>query len=407
MSILLENINKSFNGFKALNNINLTFEDGKLTALLGPSGSGKTTLLRVIAGLELPDDNVNSKILFNDINVANNPVGKRQVGFVFQHYALFRHLSVFENVAFGLKVKDRKIRPTKQEINDRVYKLLSMVQLDTMANRLPSQLSGGQRQRVALARALAIEPKVLLLDEPFGALDAKVRAELRRWLRKLHNDLHITTIFVTHDQEEALEVSDCIVVMNQGSIEQLGSPDEVFHKPATEFVMQFLGDVNVFHARVDKDQALLPANFDYIKDTPEDANATLLVRPHDFDVLVKNDNQPGTFSVKVHRILTAGPFVKIEFINKFNCLVIVHLSHDSYKNILLNPGDKVYLRPRHHKFYVNNKESQSKTEKKVVPHSNQDISIKKILKYLNKARRLRYFKRARSIQLYRKRKNLS
>jgi len=347
MSISLENISKTFNGFKALDDINLTFEDGKLTALLGPSGSGKTTLLRIVAGLELPDEKDNSKILFNNEDVIDKPVRKRQVGFVFQHYALFRHLSVFDNVAFGLKVKKRKERLSKSEIHEQVFELLRIVQLDTMADRLPSQLSGGQRQRVALARALAIKPKVLLLDEPFGSLDAKVRAELRRWLRKLHDDLHITSIFVTHDQEEALEVSDRIIVMNHGRIEQVGTPDEVFHKPATEFVMQFLGDVNVFHGRVDKNQTLL------LNNAKEEANVKFLVRPHDFEILLENNNEENIFPVKAHRILTAGVMVKIEFVDKSNHLILVHLSHDSYGEIRLNLGDEVFLRPKQHHFYDN------------------------------------------------------
>ena len=350
MGISVENISKTFNGFKALDDINLTFEDGKLTALLGPSGSGKTTLLRIVAGLELPDEKDNSKILFNNEDVINKPARKRQVGFVFQHYALFRHLSVFENVAFGLKVKKRKDRISKSEIHEQVFELLNIVQLDTMADRLPSQLSGGQRQRVALARALAIKPKVLLLDEPFGSLDAKVRAELRRWLRKLHDDLHITSIFVTHDQEEALEVSDRIVVMNKGRIEQIGSSDEVFHKPATEFVMKFLGEVNVFHGRIDENQALYLNNFDYPKDSQE-PNVKFLVRPHDFDVLLNHNNEANVFPARVHRILTAGALVKIEFKDKLNRLILVHLSHDSYREIQLNHGDEVFLRPRQHQLY--------------------------------------------------------
>ncbi len=225
-------------------------------ALLGPSGSGKTTLLRVIAGLESAD-NADAQVLFHGENVGNRDVGERRIGFVFQHYALFRHMSVFENVAFGLRVRPRKSRPSRDEISDRVHELLRLVQLDGLAKRFPAQLSGGQRQRVALARALAAEPQVLLLDEPFGALDAQVRAELRRWLRKLHDEIHLTSLFVTHDQEEALELADRVVVMNAGRIEQVGTPEEVFHQPATEFVINFLGNVNLFHGRVENGRAVV------------------------------------------------------------------------------------------------------------------------------------------------------
>src|SRR3954451_24873234 len=239
MSIEISNISKTFGSFTALRDINLKINDGELLALLGPSGSGKTTLLRIIAGLELPDQQPGASILFDGQDVARRQVGARQVGFVFQHYALFRHMTVFENIAFGLRVRPRAIRPSRQAIHDKVSELLKLIQLDRFGNRYPSQLSGGQRQRVALARALAIEPKVLLLDEPFGALDAKVRQGLRNWLRRLHDELHITSILVTHDQEEALEVADRIVVMNQAKVEQVGSPEEVFHRPASEFVIDF------------------------------------------------------------------------------------------------------------------------------------------------------------------------
>src|SRR6185369_4767239 len=224
MSIEIENVSKQFGSFNALKDISLSIPSGELVALLGPSGSGKTTLLRIIAGLESADA---GRILFNGQDTTDSHVRERQVGFVFQHYALFRHLSVFENIAFGLRVRPRATRPSKAEISDKVMELLRLVQLEGMAKRYPAQLSGGQRQRIALARALAVEPQVLLLDEPFGALDAQVRAELRRWLRKLHDEIHVTSVFVTHDQEEALEVADRIVVMNKGKIEQSGTPDQV------------------------------------------------------------------------------------------------------------------------------------------------------------------------------------
>src|SRR6187455_528760 len=247
MSIEIRNVSKNFGDFRALRDVSLNIESGELIALLGPSGCGKTTLLRIIAGLETADA---GSILFAGEDTTDRPVRERQVGFVFQHYALFRHMTVFENVAFGLRVRPRRVRPPEAEIRETVMGLLSLVQLDVLADRRPSELSGGQRQRVALARALAVKPKVLLLDEPFGALDAKVRKELRRWLRRLHEEVHVTSVFVTHDQEEALEVSDRVGIMNEGRIEQSGTPEEVYERPATPFVYGFLGDVNLFHGRI-------------------------------------------------------------------------------------------------------------------------------------------------------------
>ena len=250
MGIDVHNITKTFGAFTALRDVSLSVATGELVALLGPSGSGKTTLLRIIAGLEEPDAG-SGAILFHDEDVARQRVGSRQVGFVFQHYALFRHMTVFENVAFGLRVRPRRLRPGRSLVKYKVMRLLKLVQLESMSHRYPHQLSGGQRQRVALARALAIEPKVLLLDEPFGALDARVRQELRQWLRRLHDEIHLTSVFVTHDQDEALELADRVLVMNEGRIEQIGTPDEVFHRPATEFVVKFLGQVNFFHGRLE------------------------------------------------------------------------------------------------------------------------------------------------------------
>jgi sulfate/thiosulfate transport system ATP-binding protein len=257
MSIQVRNLRKTFGDFVALNDVSLDVPGGELVSLLGPSGSGKTTLLRIIAGLEPADTGT---IHFHGEDTTERPVRERQVGFVFQHYALFRHMSVFENVAFGLRVKPRNMRPPEKEIRETVMGLLHLVQLDVQAERRPSELSGGQRQRVALARALAVKPKVLLLDEPFGALDAKVRKELRRWLRRLHEEVHVTSVFVTHDQEEALEVSDRVVIMNEGKIEQSGTPEEVYDRPATPFVYGFLGDVNLFHGRLDRGQVSIGAN---------------------------------------------------------------------------------------------------------------------------------------------------
>ena len=225
MKIQIDEVTKRFGDFAALDRVNLDIKSGELVALLGPSGSGKTTLLRIIAGLEWPDD---GRVLFDGDNALERSVGERNVGFVFQHYALFRHMNVFENIAFGLRVRPRRIRPSEEVIRERVERLLDLVQLKWLADRFPAQLSGGQRQRIALARALAIEPRVLLLDEPFGALDAKVRKELRRWLRQLHDEIHVTSVFVTHDQEEALEVADRVVVMDKGRIEQVGTPEDVY-----------------------------------------------------------------------------------------------------------------------------------------------------------------------------------
>ena len=252
MSITIRNVTKTFGRFTALDHVDLDIPRGRLVALLGPSGSGKTTLLRVIAGLEIADSGT---VQFDGEDISDRSARERRVGFVFQHYALFRHMTVYENIAFGLRVRPRGTRPTAQRIRERVGELLDLIQLGNQATRYPSQLSGGQRQRVALARALAVEPSVLLLDEPFGALDAKVRLELRRWLRQLHDEVGVTSVFVTHDQDEALEVADQVAVMNRGRIEQVGTPDEVYNRPATSFVYNFLGNVNLFHGRVENGMA--------------------------------------------------------------------------------------------------------------------------------------------------------
>ena len=270
MSVQARNIRKAFGSFSALAGVDLDVPSGKLVALLGPSGSGKTTLLRIIAGLEYADPG-SGPVLFHGEDVSGVPAGQRRVGFVFQNYALFRHLTVFENIAFGLRVRPRRKRPAEDEIDKKVHALLKLVQLDGLARRYSSQLSGGQRQRVALARALAVEPRILLLDEPFGALDAKVRKELRRWLRRFHDETRLTTIFVTHDQEEALEIADEVVIMNQGRIEQVGAPQEVYDRPASPFVYQFLGDVNVMRLPMSAEAAA-------------EADGRFFVRPHDIAV---------------------------------------------------------------------------------------------------------------------------
>ena len=315
-SIAIRDINKQFGDFKALSNINLEIGDGELVALLGPSGCGKTTLLRIIAGLENPDSGA---ILFGGQDTTHVHVRERHVGFVFQHYALFRHMTVFENIAFGLRVKPKNERLTETQIQRKVHDLLDLVQLNTLASRFPAQLSGGQRQRVALARALAVDPKVLLLDEPFGALDAKVRKELRRWLRRLHDELHIATIFVTHDQEEALEVADRVVVMNKGNIEQVGRPNEVWEEPASPFVYEFLGDVNTFHGRLNASEMQINLNGQIMTIAAPEHSAALntdavaYVRPHDCDIQRSVYNTSGV-EAKLSRIINIGPITRLEFL---------------------------------------------------------------------------------------------
>ncbi|CAL1241788.1 sulfate/molybdate ABC transporter ATP-binding protein [Candidatus Methylocalor cossyra] len=342
MSIEIRNIEKSFGPFKALKNISLEIASGELVALLGPSGCGKTTLLRIIAGLENPDSGA---ILFHGEDATRRHARDRQVGFVFQHYALFRHMTVFENIAFGLRVRPRESRPSEAEIRARVHQLLKLVQLDWLADRYPAQLSGGQRQRIALARALAVEPKVLLLDEPFGALDAKVRKELRRWLRRLHDELHITSVFVTHDQEEALEVADRVVVLNEGRVEQIGTPEEVYDHPATPFVYRFLGDVNLFHGRVQEGQARLG-------DTPAEGSggaseaAVFYVRPHEIDILRDNPGD-GAIAATVYDVRSLGATVRIELERGDGAgSVEVELSREQYGRKNLRRGERVYLQPK-------------------------------------------------------------
>src|SRR5262245_59539177 len=308
MTITADGIEKSFNGFPALRGVNLVASRGEFVALLGPSGSGKTTLLRILAGLEFADS---GRLLFNGQDVAAQGAGERNVGFVFQHYALFKHMTVAENVSFGLRVKPRAQRPVKVEIDRQVAELLRLVQLDRLGDRYPSQLSGGQRQRVALARALAIQPGVLLLDEPFGALDAKVRKELRRWLRRLHDDMQLTSIFVTHDQEEALELADRIAVMKDGRIEQIGTPSEIYHQPATAFVYEFLGNANRLRCRIDRGRALvggldLPApEHTELRDTL----GVAFVRPHDLTI---NDPKQDGIEARVRQVFVAGPAIRVE-----------------------------------------------------------------------------------------------
>lgn len=318
MGITIEKVSKAFGEFAAIKDVQLEIPSGDFIALLGPSGSGKTTLLRLIAGLESLDS---GKILFNDVDYSNKTVKERKVGFVFQHYALFKHMTIFENIAFGLKVRPFKLRPTKQEIKERVYNLLKFIQLEHLADRYPSQLSGGQKQRIALARALAVEPEVLLLDEPFGALDAKVRQELRHWLREIHEKLNITTIFVTHDQEEALEMADTIVVMNQGQIEQIGSPGEVYHHPVNAFVYRFLGRVNEF---IDSE------------------NEVTYIRPH--EVVLRKSAQGNSVPAKVLHVHSVGSLVRIQ-LNRLdtNALFEAEVNTEKYQEIgPIKKGDLLY-----------------------------------------------------------------
>ncbi|MDB5581264.1 MAG: sulfate transport system permease protein 1 [Bradyrhizobium sp.] len=321
MSIHIQQISKRFNNFVALDRVNLEVPSGELVALLGPSGSGKTTLLRVIAGLEQPDS---GQILLGGEDATTTQVQDRRVGFVFQHYALFRHMTIFENVAFGLRVRPRGERPSDADIRRRVHELLELVQLDWQADRYPHQLSGGQRQRIALARALAIEPKVLLLDEPFGALDAKVRKELRRWLRRLHDEIHLTSVFVTHDQDEALEVADRIVVFNHGRIEQIGTPAEVYENPVSPFVIDFLGRANRF--------------------TASGGQHAAYARPHEIEV--SSSNLEGGATATVEHFTNHGPLVQLALTNGAGDTVEVDLFREQADALALTRGQQVYYRPR-------------------------------------------------------------
>jgi sulfate transport system ATP-binding protein len=340
MSVLASNIRKTFGETTVLDNVDLNVARGKLTALLGPSGSGKTTLLRIIAGLDFADPG-SGKILFHGEDVTDVPAGKRRVGFVFQHYALFRHMKVFDNVAFGLNVRGHRDRPPKEKIRERVLELLRLVQLDGLEGRYPSQLSGGQRQRVALARALAVEPRVLLLDEPFGALDAKVRKELRRWLRQFHDQVHLTTVFVTHDQEEALEIADEVVIMNSARVEQVGTPQQVYDKPATPFVYEFLGNVNVLRAQALADAGALQVNSAVLQ-----SDGHVYVRPHDIEVRPHSSKERGIPAV-VRYVHTAGPQARLTLEQvRSRETVEVEISRVELARLNLKVGDLASLRLR-------------------------------------------------------------
>jgi sulfate transport system ATP-binding protein len=341
LGISVRSISKRFGDFVALDGVSLEVPHGSLLALLGPSGSGKTTLLRIIAGLDASDGGT---VHYEDQDATLQSARDRNVGFVFQHYALFRHMNVFENVAFALRVR----RWPEDRIEQRVHELLRLVQLDGLGRQAPSQLSGGQRQRVALARALAAEPRVLLLDEPFGALDAKVRQELRRWLRRLHDEIHVTSVFVTHDQEEAFEVADQVVVMNHGRIEQTGSPEEVFEHPANAFVMDFLGNVNVFHGRAASELAKLDGFKVHHHGDPHDESTpvTAYVRPHELEV-GRAAHGKSSLKAEVVRINPAGVAVKVELAAKeFGISVNVEMSREQHAELRLQPGDQVFVFPR-------------------------------------------------------------
>jgi sulfate transport system ATP-binding protein len=348
MSITATNVTKRFGSFTALDKVNVVCPAGKLVALLGPSGSGKTTLLRIIAGLEVADSGT---IHYAEDDVTNRSAKDRQIGFVFQHYALFRHMTVFENVAFGLRVRKRP----EDEVRSRVMELLRLVRLEEKAQQFPAALSGGQKQRIALARALAAQPKVLLLDEPFGALDAKVRTELRQWLRELHTKIHVTSIFVTHDQEEAFEVADQVVVMNHGKVEQQGTPIEVFEHPANAFVMDFLGNVNKLPVRVEGGRALfgekgqveLPAQM--VK-SRADGHADAYIRPHELDISRSAGNN--CMLGKVLHINPAGSVVKVRLLAEdFGLMINVDLTLDRYQTLKLSTEEQVYVTPKSAKIF--------------------------------------------------------
>jgi sulfate/thiosulfate transport system ATP-binding protein len=351
MTIEVRNITKHFGQFIALEDVTLSISPGELIVLLGPSGCGKTTLLRIIAGLENPDSGT---ILFQGKDMTAVPVRERNVGLVFQHYALFKHMTVFENVAFGLRMRPCKQRLAEVEIRERVNELLQLVQLDWLVDRYPQQLSGGQRQRIALARALAVKPNILLLDEPFGALDAKVRKELRQWIKHFHKELQITSVLVTHDQEEGLEVADRLVILNEGKIEQVGTPDEVYEHPATPFVYHFLGDVNLFHGRVHLGQAWI-GKAEVNLDEPQgvnDASALIYVRPHDITVDPK-PNGGDSIAATLRYIRPVGAIVHLEL----ECLddgemVEAQISRQRYHQLVSQVGDRVFIRPQNPRMFV-------------------------------------------------------
>jgi sulfate transport system ATP-binding protein len=346
VTIEVRNIVKTFGSFSALDNVDLRVATGELVALLGPSGSGKTSLLRIIAGLDWPDQGA---VIFDGEDALARGAGERHVGFVFQHYALFRHMSVFENVAFGLRVQPRAIRKDETQIRKRVKELLDLVQLDWLADRYPNQLSGGQRQRIALARALAIEPRILLLDEPFGALDAKVRKELRRWLRQLHDEINVTSIFVTHDQEEALEVANRVVVMDKGRIEQVGTPGDVYDNPATAFVHGFIGEsivlpVEVIDGRVRLGDRVLALDARGVAS----GSSHLFIRRHDMAIVPPGS---GVFEGEVRHVRAFGPTQRADVVLRNGAGETV-IEIDAPRDRDLKPGEVVGLQPRRYRLFA-------------------------------------------------------
>jgi len=359
MSIEALNISKSFGRTRALEDVTLQVEDGHLVALVGPSGSGKTTLLRILAGLETPDQG-SGALRFHGQDVSRTSARERQVGMVFQHYALFRHMTVAQNIAFGLTVRKRRDRPGRREIRERVEELLGLVQLSEYGNRLPHELSGGQRQRIALARALAIRPRILLLDEPFGALDAKVRKDLRRWLRQFHEEIQLTTVFVTHDQEEALELADEVVVMNQARIEQVGPPQEVFDHPESPFVIEFMGNVN-----------RVTAGLGNVKVTSRDS---LYVRPHDIEIL----DTPGRTGVdaRVLHIFSAGSMGRVTLARVGADEVLeAEVPRAELHELSLKPGQVVGVRFRHIRLFARNEAGRHELiEQEVGSPNARDVS---------------------------------
>jgi sulfate transport system ATP-binding protein len=347
VTIEVRNITKQFGAFKALDNVDLKVDSGELVALLGPSGSGKTTLLRIIAGLDWPDS---GSVNFDGEDALSRGAGERHVGFVFQHYALFRHMSVFENVAFGLRVQPRAVRKEEAVIRARVKELLDLVQLDWLANRYPSQLSGGQRQRIALARALAIEPRILLLDEPFGALDAKVRKELRKWLRSLHEEIHVTSIFVTHDQEEALEVANRVVVMDKGRIEQIGTPGDVYDDPATAFVHGFIGESVVLPVEISDGRVRLGDQvLDLESHNARSGPSKLFIRRHDMSI---GPAGSGALQGAVKRVRAFGPTQRADILLNNAAGEDTLIEIDAPRDGILKAGDIVGLRPRRYRIFA-------------------------------------------------------
>jgi sulfate transport system ATP-binding protein len=327
VGIVVENVSKQFGSFQAVAQVNLEIQSGSLVALLGPSGSGKSTLLRLISGLEMPDT---GKIILTGKDATYQSVQERNIGFVFQHYALFKHLTVRKNIAFGLEIR----KAPQKKIQGKVEQLLELVQLSGLGDRYPSQLSGGQRQRVALARALAVEPNVLLLDEPFGALDAKVRKDLRAWLRRLHDEVHVTTVFVTHDQEEAMEVADEIVVMNKGQVEQVGTPAEIYDHPASAFVMSFIGPVNV-----------LPSSAKIFQSSGfESTHPETFLRPQ--DIIIETVANGTTVPATVSRIIHLGWEIQVELTLDDGQMMTAHLTRERFDELKLEPQEKVYVKPK-------------------------------------------------------------